>query len=203
MKKIICYGDSNTFGFNPKNASRYDENNRWTGILQKQLEGKYEIIEEGCCDRTGFAINSKGDLYSAQLHFPSVLSNIEANDILIIAIGTNDLQFLYSITNDEIKAGLEKLIDLAQTKTKSIIVIPPVVLNKKILDGYFKCQFDEKSIIKSQEVQKVYEQTAKEKHCLLFDINTFAKPSDWDGLHYDRPEHKLIAEMLLNMLVKI
>ena len=33
MKKIICYGDSNTFGYNPKDGSRFDENIRWTSDL--------------------------------------------------------------------------------------------------------------------------------------------------------------------------
>ena len=35
MKKILCYGDSNTFGYNPYDASRYNEHTRWTAILQR------------------------------------------------------------------------------------------------------------------------------------------------------------------------
>ena len=53
MKKIICYGDSNTFGYNPKDGSRFDENIRWTSLLQKNLGVEYEVINEGMCDRTG------------------------------------------------------------------------------------------------------------------------------------------------------
>ena len=49
MKKILCYGDSNTFGFNPEDGSRFDENTRWTAILQKNLINDYEITEEGMC----------------------------------------------------------------------------------------------------------------------------------------------------------
>lgn len=37
MKKILCYGDSNTFGYNPANGLRFDENNRWSGILKSTL----------------------------------------------------------------------------------------------------------------------------------------------------------------------
>ena len=37
MKKILCYGDSNTFGYNPYDASRYNEHTRWTAILQNIL----------------------------------------------------------------------------------------------------------------------------------------------------------------------
>ena len=44
MKNIICYGDSNTFGYNPKNGSRYDENTRWTAILQKNLKSDANLV---------------------------------------------------------------------------------------------------------------------------------------------------------------
>lgn len=52
MKKIVCYGDSNTFGYNPKNGFRFDKNIRWTSVLQKNLGKEFEIINEGMCDRT-------------------------------------------------------------------------------------------------------------------------------------------------------
>ena len=54
MKNILCYGDSNTFGFNTKDGSRYDENTRWTAVLQKNLGAEYNVINEGMPNRTGF-----------------------------------------------------------------------------------------------------------------------------------------------------
>jgi len=46
MKNILCYGDSNTYGYNPENGQRYDYNIRWTGILQNLLGLEYRVIEE-------------------------------------------------------------------------------------------------------------------------------------------------------------
>ena len=77
MKKIICYGDSNTFGYNPKDNSQFDENTRWTSLLQKNLGSEYEVKNEGMCDRTGFVNNPKGFLFSAQKHFPKFISKEE------------------------------------------------------------------------------------------------------------------------------
>ena len=37
MKSILCYGDSNTYGFNPVNSLRYPTNIRWTGCLQELI----------------------------------------------------------------------------------------------------------------------------------------------------------------------
>ena len=46
-KHIVCFGDSNTHGYRASNDSRYDEQERWTCLLQKQLGDDYLIIEEG------------------------------------------------------------------------------------------------------------------------------------------------------------
>ena len=43
---ILCFGDSNTWGYKPDKSGRYDENIRWTGLLQKKLGSGYHIIEE-------------------------------------------------------------------------------------------------------------------------------------------------------------
>ena len=199
MKKIICYGDSNTFGFNPKNASRYDENICWTSVLQKELGVQDEVINEGMCDRTGFVNNTKGFLFSASKHFPKFISESENIDVLILWIGTNDLQFQYNISISAIEEGLENLIKLAETKAEKIIIIPPVILNEKILEGAFNYQFDETSIAKSKKVGKIYENLSSIYHCTFFDVNKFVKPSDIDGLHYDEISHKIVAKNLAKL----
>ena len=121
MKKIICYGDSNTFGYNPKDGSRFDENIRWTSLLQKNLGAEYVVINEGMCDRTGFVNNPKGELFSAPKHFPEFITKSGNIDLLILWIGTNDLQFLYNISLSTIERGLENLIKLAKTKAKKYL----------------------------------------------------------------------------------
>lgn len=198
MKKIVCYGDSNTFGYNSRDNSRFDENTRWTSLLQKKLGTEYEVVNEGMCNRTGFADNPDGALFSAQKHLPEVLSEINEIYLLILAIGTNDLQFQYNISFDVIEKGLENLIKIAKEKVNNIIIIPPTILNENILKGFFSSMFDEKSIEKSKEVEEIYKRLANENHCIYFDINKFVTPSDFDGLHYDEKSHELIANKLVD-----
>ena len=52
MKTILCYGDSNTYGYNPVTGGRWPEDIRWTGRLQQLLGDEYKVIEEGCNGRT-------------------------------------------------------------------------------------------------------------------------------------------------------
>ena len=35
MKTIVCYGDSNTYGYNPENGFRYEYEERWTTIYKR------------------------------------------------------------------------------------------------------------------------------------------------------------------------
>ena len=46
MTTILCYGDSNTYGYNPVNGLRYPKDVRWTGVLQKLLGEKKVVMEE-------------------------------------------------------------------------------------------------------------------------------------------------------------
>ena len=200
MKKIICYGDSNTFGFNPKDGSRFDENTRWTSKLQNILGNDYNVVNEGLCDRTGFVNNPKGFLFSAQKHFPKMITKTDNIDLIILAVGSNDLQFQYDVSFGAIEKGLEKLINIAQEKTENIIIVPPVMLSEKVLEGFFSYQFDKTSIIKSKKVGRIFRQIANVYHCGYFDINKITSPSDYDGLHYDENSHILIAEKLVNFI---
>src|SRR4051812_39753729 len=54
-KRIMVYGDSNTWGYIPVESgltTRYPENVRWPGILRAALGPGYEVIDEGLSART-------------------------------------------------------------------------------------------------------------------------------------------------------
>lgn len=50
-KRILCFGDSLTWGWMPIRqvvpTTRYPFEQRWTGVLAAQLGKDFEIIEEG------------------------------------------------------------------------------------------------------------------------------------------------------------
>lgn len=201
MKKILCFGDSNTFGFNPSGGTRYDEKTRWSGILKSKLKNSFEITEEGANNRTGFADNPAGEFYSSQKYLPKLLNRLGELEFAVISVGTNDLQFQYRITEEQIEKGLENLIILTKNYAKKIIVIPPVILDENILNGFFKIMFDKSGIEKSKDTGEIFRNVAKKYNCMIFDINEFTKPSETDGLHYSEKSHKIIAERLYNFIL--
>lgn len=46
MKRILCYGDSNTYGYDPRSylGGRYPETIRWTGLLKR---AGWEAVNKG------------------------------------------------------------------------------------------------------------------------------------------------------------
>lgn len=204
MKKIICYGDSNTFGFNPKDGSRYDSNTRWAGILAKILGDEFEVIEEGMNNRTGFFTNPDGFMQSGQEYLPMLLEKHKTFDVFILALGTNDLQKFFQLDENIIIKGLEYYVETIRYNNPNaeLIVISPVILDERILKGYFKCQFDEKSIMDSIWMKKIYKDFCQKQNYYFLDINQQVIPSDKDGLHFDKESHKIIADFIAVQIFK-
>lgn len=204
MKKIICYGDSNTFGFNPENCGRYSKEERWSGILAKLLQPEYEVTEAGCNNRTAFFVNEDGILQSGHLYIPQFLEECKDFDIFILALGTNDLQRFYVLDEKIVKKGLSYFYNVIKSYNDKVrlILVPPVILDETVLKGHFAYQFDEKSIELSVWIQDIYKKFAKDNKIEIFDFNEFSRPADADGLHYDIKAHKVIAENLAQNILK-
>ena len=47
MRHILCYGDSNTWGYTPGTGERHAPDVRWTGVLRRLLGEGWEVLEEG------------------------------------------------------------------------------------------------------------------------------------------------------------
>ena len=47
MADVLCFGDSNTWGYNPKDGSRFPWGVRWTSVLQEQLKDQENMNAEG------------------------------------------------------------------------------------------------------------------------------------------------------------
>jgi len=200
MKKVLCFGDSNTYGFIPETGGRYDKNTRWTGILQNLSKKYLQITAAGANNRTGFTISAGGDFLTGHKILPELLN--DDFDVVIIAIGVNDLQKFYDNTEVDIKAGIEKLIGIVRKKLPyaKIIIAAPAVITENVLKSYFSTFFDKKSIEKSFLIAPVYKQAAEANGCIFVDLNDVAKVSEIDGLHYSAGSHRRIACVFFGLL---
>lgn len=201
MKEILCFGDSNTYGFIPAIGGRYPKNLRWTGILQKLCRREYKIIEAGCNNRTGFMDNPDGKKQTGYKALPNVLKpNLEW---VILSIGVNDLQFQYNASMPLLRQGLEELVAMCRSISPNakILIMAPPKLTPKVLKCFFSCMFDQSSIEKSQNLATIYEQVAQENDCEFMNLEGIAEISSIDGLHYSAKGHKAVAQEIFNKII--
>ena len=90
MKQILCYGDSNTHGYDPNTLGRYPKEKRWTSILQSLLGPEYDVINEGLNGRTT-AFDREGEPYkNGYAHLIPILYTHRPLDMVVFMLGTND-----------------------------------------------------------------------------------------------------------------
>ena len=107
MKTILCYGDSNTHGFDPVTGGRYVYDERWPGILQQTLgRDAYMVIEEGLNSRTTVCEDCcYDDNKSGLALLPAILKSHFPLDLLIIMLGSNDMKQRFHMEPAEIARG--------------------------------------------------------------------------------------------------
>ncbi len=203
MKKILCFGDSNTYGYVPGSGMRYSSDSRWPTILQVLLKDEFLIIEEGCNNRTCFNDNPDGDIYTGYKILPKLLSNDV--DCVILAIGVNDLQKFYRPSDIEIASGIENLVAIVRRicPVTKIIIASPSNMTLDVLKSNFSLMFDELSVKQSEKMSELYRIIADKCGCYFIDLNKIAKVSELDGLHYSKDSHIKIAYALKEIIDKI
>jgi lysophospholipase L1-like esterase len=93
-KRILCFGDSNTWGLTPmSNDLRYAPSLRWTGRLQLILGKEFEIIEEGLnsryIDKSDSREGKEGK--NAEEYILPCIDSHDPLDKIVIMLGTNDI----------------------------------------------------------------------------------------------------------------
>lgn len=202
MKRIVCFGDSNTYGYIPNNGKRYSSDIRWTSRLSRLLGKEFEVINAGCNNRTCFIDNPAGEY---QTGYKAIKKYLSMNvDVFVLSIGINDSQLFYKPSLEDFRRGLTNFIlQIQNSSDAKIVLVAPPILNDDVLKGNFFFQFDTQSIELSKYLPELYKKVADENNCYYFDMNDKVKVSNLDGLHYLPAEHELIAKLLFEFLSKI
>lgn len=199
--RILCYGDSNTWGYNPVNAMRYS--GRWTRILAGLLPDD-EIIEEGLNGRTFRKDDPTWPGRNGYEVLPVLLRTHRPVDLVIVMLGSNDLKVFHQITLQELISDLEATIDVIRDENLAvpyevpdILVVSPVTLGSTITTTSKWAEFfTEDSYRISQETGRAFRKVSQEKKTFFFDASEAACASSYDGLHLDEENHKKLAEAI-------
>lgn len=206
MKKILCFGDSNTYGYNPLTDSRYEDGIVWTDILQELLKDEYVVYNEGLNGRTTAYDRDLSDELNGYAHFIETLNKYGNIDYLIIMLGTNDCNVDMHLNSEEIALGMEKLIITAKEYYKDslpkIIIVTPAAILDEYEHSLFAYQLDKDSVIKSHEIAPLYKQLCDKYNCVNIDCSNTLEVHTIDSEHLTIKGHNDLAHILYGLIYK-
>ena len=213
MKTILAYGDSLTFGANPRQGGpRHAYEDRWPTSLEKALGGKARVIAEGLGGRTTAADDwhAAADRNGARI-LPTLLESHSPLDMVIIMLGTNDLKPSVCGSALEASFGIRRLVHLVrgvsagkgETPPQIIIVSPPLLCDGENADMMGHFGGAAYGIAQSREFAGHYARRAEELGTGFFDASTVSVASPLDGVHLDATNTRAIGDGLAPLVSKI
>ena len=189
---ILCYGDSNTWGYNPVNGRRFSEEIRWPGVLAQCLGERARVIEDGLNGRTLCSFYMEGDPLNGSEHLFSALAAQVELHILILYLGINDLFSSYQMTAQTLADELYQVVRkiLGHYTVQLIILAPlPIYLSDSTT------QID-REITESRRLSPLFKEIATQQGCLFFDPADVISASVVDGVHIDAENHVVLGKQL-------
>lgn len=196
MKRILCYGDSITWGYNPENGTRYDYEKTWPGVMEDTIGADYKVITEAISGRTTCWDVPYIPYRNGKEHLPMIMESHSPIDLVIVMLGVNDLMKMVGKTAEESAWGMLAIIReimsplFGGTLPRILIIAPPVIGKMSAFNemGFGAAAEESKKLAGCLRI------LAKETRSEFLDSNEFMKASDLDGLHPMPEEHKKLGE---------
>ena len=90
-RTVLCFGDSNTWGYSPDDGERFAPDVRWPGVLAARLGDDWRVIEEGLNGRTSAFDDPLDPILNGKTFLPVCLATHAPIDVVVIMLGTNDV----------------------------------------------------------------------------------------------------------------
>ncbi len=206
-KRILCFGDSNTWGYNGVDASRFDEDTRWTGILQKMLGPDYTVIEEAQNGRTTVWTDPVENRMAGIDYLWPCMESQKPFDLIVIMLGTNDTKNYFNIEARYIANGAGRLVRMAQqskfgigNQAPKVLLVAPILVAR---DNDSPFLFGEQAAIKSERFAEEFKRIADEHGCEFMDAAEYAQVGKADGIHMDAENHAKFAKAMYDKIMSI
>lgn len=203
MKTVLCFGDSNTWGFVPESITapfpeRHPYAVRWTGILARELGSAFRVVEEGQNGRTTVHDDPFAAVRNGKAVLPAILESHKPLDLVVLMLGTNDLKNVFGVSPGEIATGVKVLAQMILSSDAGIMNRPPKLLllcppaigdQLHLPDIAAKFPNAQKD---SRKLPKHYEALAASLGCGYLNTQTLIEPGS-DGIHLDAAAHERLG----------
>ncbi|SHM95530.1 SGNH/GDSL hydrolase family protein [Roseibium suaedae] len=206
---VLCFGDSLTWGFKPGERTRYGHSIRWTRRLAKALGEGFYVVEDGVNGRTTVHEDPMRGDKNGFAHLATARKAHMPVDILVLMLGTNDLQSRFNMSAGAIGSAMSRLIFSACQSTddphgqppKLLLISPPPLGD---FDGSpLACMFCEKSIAESKKLKDVYAALASQYGAAFLDAGSIVSVSKVDSVHWDADMQAPFADAVAEEVRKL
>jgi lysophospholipase L1-like esterase len=206
MRTVLCYGDSNTWGYEPATGNRFPEDMRWPGVLARQLGGGFQVIEEALNGRTTVRDDPVEEYKNGKNYLRPCLESHTPVDLVILALGINDLKARFFATASDAADGAGVLVKIVQQsgsgpegESPAVLLVapPPVGLLTELALMFAGAK--EKSL----DFSRQYDRVAQKYGCELLDAGEVVRPSDRDGIHLEAEGHRKLGEAVGAIVKKV
>lgn len=193
--RVLCFGDSLTWGARPDADARHQAADRWPVRLEAGLSGA-EVIAEGLNGRTtGFDLPHAAEANGTRI-LPTLLHTHAPLDLVVILLGTNDTVIAERSARQSAHA-LSRLAGIVRSHPypgaapapRLLLVAPPPARSAAAIT--------DADIARSSALAAAYRGVAGEVGAAFFDAGTVAAASALDGVHLDAPNARAIGEALV------
>ena len=179
--KLWCFGDSNTYGYDPRGffGGRYAA--PWPELLAEKTG--FQVVNDG---KNGRMIPEREQEF---LQFRRDAERVSA-DALIVMLGTNDL--LEGATAKEAAARMQVFLNRCHMPLILLIGPPPMVRGAWVPDDGI--------VEESKALSRQYEALAERRGIRFADAGRWGIPLAYDGVHFTEEGHARFAEGLASRL---
>ena len=200
-KRILCFGDSNSWGQTPEKKRRYTVDERWTALLQRALGVQFDVIEEGLGGRTTDVDYDRKPGRNGKTYLIPCLQSQSPLDGVVLMLGSNDCKIEFERSAADIAVAVRGLVDDIRTFARDdqgnapkILLMSPVPLDPEA--AHFKelytAYYNQQSVKVSQELSAEIAKVAQETGCAFLDGGVIAH-TGVDGVHLSLESHQKIA----------
>lgn len=195
--KILFYGDSNTYGYDPADLyeQRYPRRCRWTTLLQEQEPERWEIMPEGMNGR------QLPDLKYDADYIGRMLERLQAGDLFAVMLGTNDILLTMDPEADRAITKMSGFLEfLTRRKAESdiLVIAPPYIGRENVQDPLYHRYYEE-----SVRMNAGFEELADTFHVNFVDAGTWNVEMSSDLVHLSEKGHRQFAERMTAYLRSI